>query len=465
MFPVPSARRARCAVVAILTGSKVRSAPIQAAAASLVSTWSLAAIDAATFGDYAFAVGTADASIAAGTPNLTSPDGLWTAADVGKSIAVAGAGPANAVLSTTILAYGSPTAVTLAANASTTVSASDTSAAGIAVWGKPATLEVPADPPATVDGNKRLPLNITAADVAALIPPFNVGALTGLVGFLGVANAWTDAQAINALNPAFAGDALAVEVGNVTGQPRLAAFRRNGYTVHELFPARNDVATQNLCVYNFDFDYQANFNGSATYHELYTDIRVAAGKINNGEHLASYIQHNRNISKIGDSGTLNSLKGLQISIGHDLIDGAATPVTNEVTAVYLRLKANTGTIGNMFGLRIAYQGPVPVSTHISGGLWGIFADDARVNHAFAGKSVFGASGTPAEVIDVQAGNIRFLGTLGNTLQVANVVAPGGAAVALGNVGPVGVTGAPQWWVRVNINGTYNGIMPVWQYNS
>jgi hypothetical protein len=61
-------------------------------------------------------------SITSGTPNLTSSGSTFTSADVGKRIYVPGAGAAGAGLSTTILAFVSATQVTLATNASTTLS-------------------------------------------------------------------------------------------------------------------------------------------------------------------------------------------------------------------------------------------------------------------------------------------------------------------------------------------------------
>jgi hypothetical protein len=61
-------------------------------------------------------------AITTGTPNFTSASNPFTVADVGKSIVVVGAGAAGVPLVTTILAYVSVGAVTLSANASTTVS-------------------------------------------------------------------------------------------------------------------------------------------------------------------------------------------------------------------------------------------------------------------------------------------------------------------------------------------------------
>jgi hypothetical protein len=70
-----------------------------------------------------------DAAITAGTAILTSASGLFTPADVGKSVQVKGGGAAGADLLTTILSRQSTTQVTLSANASTSVTGA------YAAWG------------------------------------------------------------------------------------------------------------------------------------------------------------------------------------------------------------------------------------------------------------------------------------------------------------------------------------------
>lgn len=65
----------------------------------------------------------ADGSITSGTATLTSAEGAFLPAHQGKSIWVLGAGAAGGMLATTVLAYVSPTQLTLAANASTTIAA------------------------------------------------------------------------------------------------------------------------------------------------------------------------------------------------------------------------------------------------------------------------------------------------------------------------------------------------------
>ncbi len=68
----------------------------------------------------------ATATISAGSNALTATGAAFTAADVGKLILVPGAGTTGAVLKTTIAAFTNATHVTLAANASTTLSAAAT---------------------------------------------------------------------------------------------------------------------------------------------------------------------------------------------------------------------------------------------------------------------------------------------------------------------------------------------------
>ncbi len=63
-----------------------------------------------------------DGTITSGQATFSSASGAFTSADVGQPITVKGAGASGADLNTTISAYTSATAVTLTANAGTTVS-------------------------------------------------------------------------------------------------------------------------------------------------------------------------------------------------------------------------------------------------------------------------------------------------------------------------------------------------------
>src|SRR5207245_2447327 len=66
-----------------------------------------------------------DAAITTGTTALTSATATFTSADVGKTVLVTAAGAAGDDLRTTIAAYVSATAVTLADAAGATVSGND----------------------------------------------------------------------------------------------------------------------------------------------------------------------------------------------------------------------------------------------------------------------------------------------------------------------------------------------------
>lgn len=66
-----------------------------------------------------------DAAVTSGAAALTSASNLWTSADAGRAIIVRGAGASGADLVTTIQTYTSAGAVTLAANAGTTVSGAE----------------------------------------------------------------------------------------------------------------------------------------------------------------------------------------------------------------------------------------------------------------------------------------------------------------------------------------------------
>jgi len=78
------------------------------------------------YGAVGDAQGVAGSAINTGTPNLTNAANPWVAADQGKRITIAGAGAAGATLETTILTFVSAGAVTLAANAGTTVASANT---------------------------------------------------------------------------------------------------------------------------------------------------------------------------------------------------------------------------------------------------------------------------------------------------------------------------------------------------
>lgn len=127
----------------LVCGVPVRDTAWQARIAATVARWGLATVDAATFGKFNNPAGDSQCSITATDKTLTSINAVWTAADVGKSIHVQGAGVAGATLSTTIASYTSAGEIELTDAASTTVAQSYTSTAGLAVWGDDPNIDFP----------------------------------------------------------------------------------------------------------------------------------------------------------------------------------------------------------------------------------------------------------------------------------------------------------------------------------
>jgi len=155
MFPVASAAFARRQIVDLLTSYRSRPAAMVASVSALCSAWSLPTINAATFGFLDRAAGAADVVATAGSDTITSASNPWSAADVGKTIAIAGAGVAGAALTALVLSVASAGSVRLDRSASTN------QAATVGVWGY--TPVASSDPALQgADGNP------TAAEVVAV---------------------------------------------------------------------------------------------------------------------------------------------------------------------------------------------------------------------------------------------------------------------------------------------------------
>lgn len=78
-------------------------------------------LDVTLFGAYGDGTGLTDAVTTALSPIVTSASASWTSSDIGKIIEIVGAGPAGAVLSTTILSINNPNSINLSVNADTSV--------------------------------------------------------------------------------------------------------------------------------------------------------------------------------------------------------------------------------------------------------------------------------------------------------------------------------------------------------
>jgi len=145
-------RTARARVASLLVAQTTR-ATVAPTIARLVAARSLAPIDADTFGIFNAPRATDSVSVSLGSKTWVSPDLPWTAADVGKRADLAGAGAAGGVLSTVIDRFVSAGEITVRHAAMTAVVASKVSAGGVAVWGYPPTLALPAEHLSGVGGD------------------------------------------------------------------------------------------------------------------------------------------------------------------------------------------------------------------------------------------------------------------------------------------------------------------------
>ncbi len=167
--PYDCAQNARGKLVSMILGSRERTTALQSAMTAMVSKYSLASVNVATFGFLANADGDNMVAITNGSTALTSTTGRWKASDAGRTIHVAGAGVAGATLTTTIAAYVSAGAVTLTDAASTTVAPSVSSAGGVAVWGDPVSLTLAGDPlKSGLDSLYAQSLNLTSLPTATV---------------------------------------------------------------------------------------------------------------------------------------------------------------------------------------------------------------------------------------------------------------------------------------------------------
>ena len=135
---LPSARTGRQMIVDILTNGQPRTADLQATVAAIAARWAIVGINPATFGLLNRNAGNNLAQITVGTDllemNDTLADPMFSAADVGKTVHVQGAGVAGATLVAVILGIQPGNkAVTIDRVAPTGVTAK------CAIWGWPIT--------------------------------------------------------------------------------------------------------------------------------------------------------------------------------------------------------------------------------------------------------------------------------------------------------------------------------------
>jgi hypothetical protein len=152
VYPLDCEANARAKIADFCEFSKQRTPTVLSTWASLETKWGLVHTDSSTFGWLASAKATNVVSIVSGSKNMAAGIDCWTAADVGKTIHVQGAGTAGGTLVTTIATFSTARTIVLSDAAVTTVSATKTSKGGIAAWGFLPTLTIETSPLLSNDG-------------------------------------------------------------------------------------------------------------------------------------------------------------------------------------------------------------------------------------------------------------------------------------------------------------------------
>jgi hypothetical protein len=111
--------------------------------------------------------------------------------------------------------------------------------------------------------------------------------------------------------------------------------------------AGNDMGATFVGTYTADNDYTGYL--SCFNPTVYTQI--ASGKTNSGYVRSSYYLALRNYILAADAGTLNTLTGVQMDIGHYDTDASA-PTTTVAQGLFINPWAKSGTITTMYGLRV-----------------------------------------------------------------------------------------------------------------
>lgn len=203
---LPTARNARAQVVQQLTGVKLRTTEVMAAAQALETKWSLAAIAENSFGLFEGPEGDNMVSIALASTTVKSINAKFLAGDVGKTIDIAGAGPAATVLRAKISAFVGAGEVVIDTAAGSAVVPTKTSAAGHAIWGWFPGMSF-----------TTTPLLVNGGATQLVYPSFNLSGM-GFSGVIPIANggtALTTENVINVKNYGAAGDGVADDTAEI----------------------------------------------------------------------------------------------------------------------------------------------------------------------------------------------------------------------------------------------------------
>lgn len=174
------AGNSRARIASTIINNQTRTDAIKSWITAEVTGHSLSAIDPATFG--LLANPNADNMVSVNGTAATSPCRRWVVTDIGRTIHIAGAGTAGAVHVTTIAAWNNAGSITLTDAAPTAITASRTSAAGLAVWGDVASLVLTGTPIVNADGSRNYPQTLDLSSLPTALVTATGGTTPRTIG-------------------------------------------------------------------------------------------------------------------------------------------------------------------------------------------------------------------------------------------------------------------------------------------
>lgn len=208
------------------------------------------------------------------------------------------------------------------------------------------------------------------------------------------------------------------------------------------------------------------FSGSIDISQNSTNVITAlrVGAFINGGQFTTQsaftnLSHGILINNDTFTGTVNSMYGIRIldQISHFVSSNVSSSVVNNYYGIRLQSSIGTtaggptATIGNYFGIRLSP--PTIGATGTISNFWGIYADDSRMSHYYAGNFSIGTTTTGSYKLHV-IGNTGISGSLDVTgsVQISNVLTlppqdPLPSSVATGSiaVSGSGIDCKPYFW--------------------
>jgi hypothetical protein len=158
--------------------------------------------------------------------------------------------------------------------------------------------------------------------------------------------------------------------------------------------------------YALDFIRTANTTASGGHNARAVSGRIngaiASGQTNSGNWAGLWAECLRNYVSTGDTGTLATLEGARISIGHFVTD-ASTPTTTTMKGLYVIGYRSTGTIGTQYGFHLDLNGTTGVTPTLT---YGIKLENIAGTTAYAIHTGTGLVSFGDEVLTVASSTTR-----------------------------------------------------------